>query len=171
MSEERKPLTLEQARTYRTILRVAFFLVAFVAPTLIIGFKFNLFTRSTTEKWSITGLTLLLIVAWKFKNKVSEWIHTWDNDNILKWIFIAIGKVWPFALIVAIIAVIHFSAQKIIGDVLFCLEWTCACELFAYIALYPLEMKMHHKVERLTRKKERKEDYKEAYNEILAERE
>lgn len=170
MAEEtKKEITLQQATTWRLIARIAFFLIAFLTPTLIIGFKFQLFTQATHTKWSITGITLLLIVAWRFKGKIKEWIKSWDNSNIFKHILIGVGRVWPFFLVVAIIAVIHWSAQKIIGDALFCLEWTCACELVAYIFIYPYEMKMDYLVNRMIRKNERKEDYKEAVREMKEE--
>lgn len=169
MLEEKKEITLEQAKIWRVILRVAFFLVAFVAPTLIIGFKFNLFTNATHTKWSITGVTLLLIVAWRFKKRLVEWINSWEDSNIFKWILIGIGRVWPFILIVIIIGIIHWSASKIIGDILFCLEWTCALELASYIIIYPIEMKFDYLVKRMIRKNERKTDLKEAWKEMKEE--
>jgi len=164
-----KEITLEKATTLRMIARVAFFLIAFLAPTLIIGIKFHLFTASTGTKWSIFGIALLLIVGWRFKKKLVEWINSWENSNILKHILIGIGRVWPFFLVVSMIAVIHWSAQKIIGDALFCLEWTCVCELVAYLLIYPYEMKMDYLVKRMIRKNERKEDYKEAVRELKEE--
>ena len=164
--KEKKEITLEQAKMWRMILRIAFFLIAFVAPTLIIGFRFHLFTGATHVKWSITGIILLLIVAWRFKKKLGEWINSWEDSNIFKWILIGIGRVWPFILIVFIIGTMHWSASKIIGDVLFCLEWTCGLELFAYLAIYPIEMKMDYLVKRMIRKNERKADFKEAMKEM-----
>jgi small-conductance mechanosensitive channel len=167
--EKKKEITLEQAKTFRFILRVAFFLIALVVPCIVICSKFNIFTQATTTKWSILGITLLLIVGWRFKKRIGEWIDSWEDSNIFKWILIAIGRVWPFLLIVSILAIIHFSATKIIGNVLFCLEWTCVCELIAYLAIYPFEMKMDYLVKRMIRKNERKEDYKEAMREMKEE--
>ena len=167
--EKRREITLEQAKTFRLILRVAFFLIAFVIPCIVICVKFNLFTQATKEKWSVFGITMLLIVAWRFKKKISEWINSWEDSNILKWILIGIGRVWPFLLVVTILAIIHWSATQIIGNVLFCLEWTCVCELVSYLVIYPFEMKMDYLVKRMIRKNERKEDYKEAIKEMKEE--
>lgn len=164
--QEKKQITLEQAKLWRFILRLAFFLVAFVTPTLIIGFKFHLFTAASHVKWSVTGLVLLLVVGWRFKKKLVEWIDSWENSNVFKWILIGIGRVWPFALIVAIIGVIHWSASKIMGDVLFCLEWTCGLELFSYLVIYPIEMRFDYLVKRMIHKNERKADFKEAMKEM-----
>lgn len=166
-----KEMTLERAKMWRTICRIAFALVAFLAPTLIIGFKFNLFTAATHAKWSITGIVLLLIVGWRFKKKISQWIDSWEGSNVFKHILVGIGKVWPFILIVAIVGVIHWSATRIIGDALFCLEWTCACEIAAYLLIYPIEMKFDWYVKRMVRKNERKADLKEAIREMKAEEE
>ena len=55
------------------------------------------------------------------------------------------------------------------GDVLFCLEWTCICELFSYMIIYPFEMRFDYLVKRMIRKNERKADYKEAIREMNAE--
>lgn len=165
MAEEenkKKEITLEQAKKYRLILRIVFFLVAFAVPMIIIGVKFQLFTHATTTKWSITGITLLLIVGWRFKDRLRDWIDTWENSNIFKHILVGIGRVWPFILIVSIVAAIQFSTNKVIADVLFCLEWACICELLCYIIIYPIEMKMDYIVKRQTRKQERIEDYKDA---------
>lgn len=170
MAEEKKQLTLEQAKLFRLVCRVAFFLIAFLTPVLITSIKFHIFTQYTHSKISIVGILMILIITWRFKKKVVEWINSWENSNILKHILIGIMRVWPFILIVAIIAVIHWSATKIIGDTLFCLEWTCACELFSYLVLYPFEMKMDYQVNRIIRKNERKEDYKEAVREIEEEK-
>lgn len=166
---EKKEITLEQAKKWRLILRIAFFLIAFVVPTLIIGFKFNLFTKATTVKWSITGVLLILIVGWRFKKKITEWINSWESSNIIKHILIGFGRVWPFLLIVIVVGIIHWSATKLVGDILFCLEWTCACELVSYMILYPLEMKFDYLVKRMIRKNERKADYKEAIKEMKEE--
>lgn len=166
---EKKPLTLEKAKLYRTLLRVAFALVAFVAPMIIIGLKFQIFTHTTTTKISITALLLILIVAWRFRKRISDWISSWEDDHISKHILIAIGKVWPFILIAGILALIKLQADainQILTDALTCLQWTCVLELFAYLILYPLEMKMDYQVKRLIRKQERKEDLKEAIKEL-----
>lgn len=162
---EKKELTLKESKLYRLILRVAFALISFVAPMIVIGTKFNIFTKSSVEKWSIAGITLLLVVGWRFKKKLQEWINSWENQNIFKHVLIGFGRVWPFVLVVALLVVIHFSAHQLINDILFCLEWTCALECVAYLVLYPMEMKMDYNVKRMIRKQERVEDYQDAIKE------
>ena len=162
---EKKELTLKECKLYRLILRVAFALIAFVIPMIIIGFKFHIFSHSTMEKWSIAGITLLLVVGWRFKKRLHEWITSWEDQNIFKHILIGFGRVWPFLLVVILLVVIHFSAYQLINDILFCLEWTCALECVAYLILYPMEMKMDYKVKRMIRKQERIEDYQDAIKE------
>ncbi len=161
-----KEITLEKAKLYRLISRIAFTAIGFVLPMVIVAVKFKIFTAYTNTKISIMGIILLLIIAWRFKKKLFEWINSWENSNVLKWILIGLGRVWPFLLVVVLIAVIHWSATRIIGDALFCLEWVCACELFCYLIIYPFEMKMDYLVKRMTQKNERKEDYKEAIREM-----
>ena len=167
--KESKKITLEQAKLFRFFLRVAFFLIAFATPCILIAAKFNLFTKSTTGKWSIAGIVMLVIVAWRFKKKIAEWINSWEDSNIFKWILVAVSRVWPFALIVALVFVIHYSANDIIGKILTCLEWTAFCEVIAYLFLFPVEMKMDYLVKRMVRRNERVADYKEAINEMKQE--
>ena len=167
MSE--KTITLEQAKLGRLICRIAFAIVAFVIPVVITGIKLHVFSACTYTKISITGLLVILIICWRFKKRINEWINKWEDSNIFKHILVGIGKVWPFILIVIILGLIHWSASQLIGDVLFCLEWTCVCELAAYLIIYPFEMKFDYLVKRMIRKNERKADYKEAIREMKAE--
>ena len=171
--KENRQITLEEAKLWRFILRLAFFLIAFLTPVLITCFKFKIFTQCTTTKISITALLILLIVAWRFKQKLFDWINSWENSNLFKHILVGIGRVWPFLLIVSIIVAINLTlvksaeaAIKVINEFLFCLEWTCACEVVAYLIIYPIEMKMDFLVKRMITKNERKEDYKEALKEM-----
>lgn len=167
MSE--KTITLEQAKLWRFICRLAFTLVAFVTPVIITGLKFQMFTAYTHTKISIVGVLVLLVIGWRFKKRIGEWITTWEDSNIFKHILLGIGKVWPFILVVIILGLIHWSASQLIGDVLFCLEWTCVCELVSYLIIYPFEMRFDYLVKRMIRKNERKADYKEAIKEMKAE--
>ena len=164
--KQKKQHTLKEWERLRFLCRFAFILIAFVTPVLITGFKFNLFTKPTTAKWSVFGVLVLVIIAWRFKKKIGDWITSWEDQHILKHIFLGFAKVWPFLLMVAMLFLIKYSVTQILSDVLFCLEWTCACELFSYIVIYPIEMKADYQVKRTIRKNERKEDYKEAIHEM-----
>lgn len=167
--ENKKEITLEQAKRYRLILRIAFVILAFVTPIVITCVKFQLFSHATKTKFSIVGLLIVFIIGWRFKKRLSDWINKWEDTNIFKHILIGIGKVWPFMLIVALLFLINYTGNKLMTDVLFCLEWTCLCELISYIGLYPFEMKMDYIVKRMIRKNERKADYKEAVREMKEE--
>lgn len=167
--KEQKEITLEQAKRYRLICRIAFFIIAFAIPVIITCFKFKLFTEYTTAKLSVVGILILVIIAWRFKNKLYEWINSWENSNIMKHVLLGIGRVWPFLLMIVLIMALKLSANKLIDDALFCLEWTCVCELISYIGIYPIEMKMDYLVKRMLTKQERKADYKEAIKEMKEE--
>ena len=169
MAEEKKQITLEQAKRWRLILRIAFVIVAFITPIVITCSQVHLFTQATKTKFSIVGVLIVLIVAWRFKKKIAEWINKWEDANVFKHILVGIGKVWPFALIVVLLFLINYTGNKIMNDMIFCLEWTCVCELIAYLAIYPFEMKMDYLVRRMIRKNERKADYKEAIKEMKEE--
>lgn len=162
-------MTLKKAKIYRFLLRFLFVSIAFIVPIVIICIKFDIFYKASPQKISILGLLLILLISWRFKKKLGEWITSWENSNIFKHIIIGISKVWPFLLLVAILFLIKYSAVKILDDILFCLEWAALCELFAYLVLYPIEMKMDYIVKRMVRKQERTTDYKDAIKEMKEE--
>lgn len=166
LSTENKQLTLKQAKLYRLACRLAFFLLSLVAPLVITGFKFRLFTQATGIKWSIVGILVIIIIAWRFKKRLSEWINTWENSNMFKWVLVGIGRTWPFILVIIVVSIFHFSETKIVGDTLFCLQWACGLELLSYLIIYPIEMKFDYMVQRMIRKNERKTDFKEVWNEV-----
>lgn len=165
----KKEYTLEQAKRYRLLLRIAFAIVAFVVPFVITVIKFDIFTKATATKISIVGVLLLVLIAWRFKNKIGAWIETWENTNIFKHILIGISKIWVFLLILIVLFVVNNDTTKTLSNLIFCIEWVSVCEAFSYIVIYPLEMKFSYIVERNIRKQERKEDYKEAVKELSKE--
>jgi len=162
-------ITLKQAKLWRMVCRIAFAAVAFITPVIITGIKFQMFTAYTHTKISIVGVLIILVIVWRFKKVIGGWISSWEDSNIFKHILLGIGKVWPFVLVVCILGLIHWSASHIMADTLFCLEWTCVCEIVAYLFIYPFEKRFDYLVKRMIRKKERKEDYKEAIKEMKAE--
>lgn len=164
-----KKYTLKQAKKYRLLLRIAFTIVAFVIPIIITVTKFNIFTKVTTIKVSILGILIILLIAWRFKNKIGAWINSWENSNIFKHILIGISKIWVFLLILFILYVVNNDMTKTLSNLIFCIEWISVCEACSYIIIYPLEMKFSYIIERNIRKQEIKEGYKEAVKEISEE--
>lgn len=153
--------TLKQAKTKRFIFRVLFALVAFVLPIVIIGIKYKLITHFTGYKLSVVGLILCVIVVWRFKTRLMEWIASWEY-SISKYILIGFSRIYIFIIVLAILGLAKTGLDKII----FCIEWLCVCEAIAYLILYPLEQKYDYQVKRIIRGIERKEDYKEAVKEL-----
>lgn len=165
----KKEYTLGQARKYRLLLRIAFAIVAFVVPFVITVIKFDIFTKATATKVSILGVLLLVLIAWRFKNKIGTWIDSWENSNIFKHILIGISKIWVFLLILVVLYLVQNNTSKTLANLIFCIEWVSVCEAFSYMVIYPLEMKFTYIIERNIRKQERKEDYKEAVKELSKE--
>jgi hypothetical protein len=164
-----KQYTLEQAKKYRLLLRIAFAIVAFIIPIIITVTKFDILTKANTTKVSILGILILVLIAWRFKNKIGTWIDSWENSNIFKHILIGISKIWVFLLILIILYMVNSNTTKTLSNLIFCIEWISVCEAFSYMAIYPLEMKFSYIIERNIRKQERKEDYKEAIKEMSKE--
>ncbi len=157
-------VSLKQAKTLRLVFRLLFVACAFVTPTLIIGFKYNIITRFSGYKLSVIGMFLLIAIAWAFKNKALEWVKTWEY-SIWKYIILGISKVWLYILILIVL----YAAQRGVDKLIFCAEWFAVCEIVAYLIIYPLEQRYDFIVKRMISKNERKEDVKEALRELEAE--
>ena len=158
--EENKTLNLKTEKTLRLIYRILFSLVAFFLPILVISIKYKLITHFNGYKLSVIALILCIIIIWRFKTQVMEWINSWEY-SILKYILLGFSRVYLFIIVAVILTV----AQKGLENLLFCIEWICVFECIAYLVIYPLEEKHDHNVKRLIRGAERKEDYIEALKE------
>lgn len=152
---------LKQTKLIRLILRILFGVIAFALPVVIISTKYKLITQFTGYKLSAVGLILCVIVLWRFKTSLMNWINTWEY-SVLKYILIGFSRVYIFALVLAILLV----AKQGLDNIIFCIEWICVCESLAYLVIYPLEQKYDYQVKRIIRGIERKEDYKDAIKDL-----
>ena len=158
---ETKELSLKKEKSLRLIFRIVFAVVSFILPVLIVSFKYKLITQFTGYKLSAVGLILCIVVLWRFKSRLMEWINSWEY-SILKYILIGFSKVYIFLIVLAIL----LMARQGLENLILCIEWICLCECVAYLVIYPLEEKHDYNVKRAIRGIERKEDYKEAIKEI-----
>lgn len=147
---------VSKAKKLRLLFRCIFALVGFIAPLVIIGFKFKLFSESsgTGYKLSVMFIVALIIAVWRFKKRIMDWINEWEY-SILKYILIGFSRVYVFILVVVIILL----ARNGLENLIFVLEWLCICECAAYLLVYPVEQYYNSQVLRLTRKDEREADY------------
>jgi hypothetical protein len=147
---------IKTAKHYRRLARIAFCLVNFLAPVVIIGLKYKLFTEATGLKWSILGLIILVLTIYRFKNKLVEWINNWEYST-WKYILLGFGKIAIFV----IAWVIAMLAEKGIGHLAYCLGWVCLCSAVAYLLINPYIEKYDYIVKRELRKQETKEALRE----------
>jgi hypothetical protein len=154
-------LKLKKAKTYRLIYRILFALVAFILPLIIVSTKYSVVKEFSGYKLTAIGLILCIIVLWRFKSRLMNWVNSWEY-SIMKYILIGFSRVYIFLIIVAILLIARQGLEKLI----FCIEWICLCECISYLILYPLEQKFDYQVKRIIRGIERKQDYKEAIHEI-----
>lgn len=156
-------LSLSKEKKLRLLYRILFALIAFVAPLVFVCLKFEVFTKTETTKYKISAvfLIMLVIILWRFKKRLYDWVISWEY-SILKYILIGFSRVYLFIIALAILYLSSIGLESVI----FCLEWICLCECIAYLIIYPLEMRHDNNIKRLIRKLERKEDYKEAIKEL-----
>ena len=158
---EKKKLTLKTEKTWRLVFRILFALIAFVLPIVIISFKYKLITQFTGYKLSAIGLILCVVVLWRLKTRLMEWITSWEY-SIMKYILIGFSRVYIFLIVLAILVM----ARQGLENLIFCIEWLCVCECLAYLVIYPLEQKHDYNVKRIIRGNERKEDYRDVIKEL-----
>ena len=149
-------LNITKAKRMRLLFRVLFAVVGFVAPLVVIGIKFKVFSESsgTTYKISVMFIVALLIALWRFKSNIMRWVNEWEY-SILKYIVIGFSRVYIFILVVVIIILARNGLESIV----FVLEWLCVFECAAYLCIYPVEEYYNNQVLRFTRKDERESDY------------
>lgn len=147
---------IKTAKYYRRLARIAFCLVNFLAPVVIIGLKYKLFTEATGLKWSMIGLIVLVLTIYRFKNKLVEWINSWEY-SASKYILLGFGKIAIFV----VAWIIALLAEKGIGHLAYCLGWVAVCSSVAYLLINPYIEKYDHIVKRELRKQETKEALRE----------
>ena len=156
MADTTKKIDINQAKQYRLILRILFCLVDFVIPIIFIGIKYKLFTQFNGLKLTMIGLILLLLILFRFRNKLLEWINTWEY-SIWKHILLGINKIFVFILIWCV----AMFAEAQIGNLAFCLGWIAVCSAIAYLAINPMIEKYDYIVKKEIRKSETKEALRE----------
>ena len=156
-----KKLDLKTEKLKRLIVRILFTIIAFVLPVIIIASRYKLISQFTGYKLSAVGLILCVVVLWRFKTNLMEWVNSWEY-SIMKYIIIGFSRVYIFLLVLAVLQL----ARQGIDNLVFCIEWICMCECIAYLVIYPLEQRYDYNVKRILRGNERKEDYKEAIREL-----
>ena len=160
MSQSKKE-TLKKEKNLRLFYRLLFILVSIVAPVWIVSTKYKLISEFSGYKLSIIGLLLCVIILWRVKHKIMEWVNSWEY-TISKYIILGFSRVYLFILVLAILLL----ARQGLDNLIFCIEWVCLLECLAYLIIYPIEQRHDYNVKRIIRGIERKEDYKEAINEL-----
>lgn len=155
-STSTKTVDIKTAKRNRLILQILFCLVDFVIPVVFIGIKYKLFTQFNGVKLTLMGITVLLLVAFKFRTKILNWVNSWEY-SIWKYIILGINKIFVFILI----WVVAMLAEANIGNLAFCLGWIAVCSAIAYLAINPFIEKYDYIVKKELRKAETKEALRE----------
>lgn len=151
-----KTVDIKTAKRNRLILQILFCLVDFVIPVVFIGIKYKLFTQFNGVKLTLMGVTVLLLVAFRFRAKLLNWVNSWEY-SIWKYIILGINKIFIFILI----WVVAMLAEANIGNLSFCFGWIAVCSAVAYLAINPFIEKYDYIIKRELRKAETKEALRE----------
>ncbi len=145
-------IPIETAKRNRLICFLAFMLVDFITPMIIIGCKFKLFTEFSGYKLTCVGVFALVILIFKFRGKLIDFVNKWEY-SILKYIILGLNKCLFF---IAISILLHLAVNGV-EDIVFCVDWILVCSLIAYLVIQPLEEKYDAIVKRELRKTEMRE--------------
>lgn len=151
-------VTLQQAKKYRRISRIFFCIINYLTPLIIIGAKYKLIYRPSGLKITLLGAMLTLLMLYRTKNKLLEWINSWEYST-WKHILLGLNKIAIFL----IIWVIAMLAERGIGKLSFCFGWIAVCSSVSYLIINPYIEKYDHIVKKEIRKEEMKEALRE-YN-------
>ena len=155
---------LRKEKNLRLLYRCLFTLVAFIFPVIILSVKFTLFTHFNGFKLTAVGLLLLVIILWRFKARLMEWINAWEY-SVMKYILIGFSRCYIFLLIVAVLLL----AKHGIDNLIFVCEWISVAEILAYTIVYPLEQKYDFLIKRELRKQETRETNEELLSQLREE--
>jgi hypothetical protein len=155
---------LKKEYRLRFLFRLLFALVSFVFPMVIVAIKFDIITQFNGFKLTVMGMLMLIITIWRFKNKLMEWINSWEY-SIMKYILIGFSRCYIFILIVAILIL----AQKGLANLIFVCEWISVAEILSYTVIYPIEQRYDFIIKRELRKQETRETNAELLEQIKAE--
>lgn len=148
---------LERYRRQRFWLRLLFVAVAYIAPLVILAFRFNFFEMREAElKISGTFIILAILLLFQFKNELYTWIASWEF-SLLKIILLGFAKVWAFLLALGLITVARFG----INNIEFIVGWIAFPQILAYLIIKPFSERADHYVKRELRKAETKEALQE----------
>jgi hypothetical protein len=154
---------LKKYKNQRFWLRVLFVIVAYVAPLLILAFRFNFFEmREAGVKVSGTFIILSILLLFQFKKELYTWIESWEF-GLLKIILLGFAKVWAFLLALGLIAVARFG----INNIEFIVGWIAFPQIIAYLAIKPFSERADFFVKRELRKLETREALQEDRNGLI----
>ena len=168
-------MTIKKAKLIRLFLRLAFALVGFATPIILMLCKFDFKSSTPKIRFTFIGVVILLLIItllWKFKKRLFEWINSWEY-SILKYVLIGFSRIYIFLLILIVTFLVKADVitemeamtsgvKTALSNVVDCLTIVSICQCIAYVLIYPLEQKYDYIVKRLIRKQERIEDYNDA---------
>lgn len=152
MAKTLPTMPIKTARRNRLICFIAFMLVDLLAPVLIIGFRFKLFTQFNGYKLTAMGIFILVILLLKFRSKIMERVEKWEF-SVLKHIILGFNKILIFLILSALVHLCRIMLE----DIIFCIDWILVCSLIAYLIIQPFEEYYDAIVKRETRKQEMRE--------------
>lgn len=144
-------------KRHRFWLRLLFVAVAYIAPLVIIGSRYDFF-QEREAGIRISSMTLIVgaLLLFQFRKELFSWINSWEF-SLGKVVLLGFAKVWAFVLALGLITVARFG----INHVEFIVGWVAFPQIVAYLTIKPFAEKADFIVKRELRKVEIKEALQE----------
>lgn len=152
-------MTIRKAKIFRLVFELLFISVGFIMPLLIIIDKYDMRSKRVAQNLVPVAVLIIILLFYKYKKQIIDFITAWEY-SVFKYVLLGINKVLIFILILGLIYLIDKEAATIKHSATllkFCLQWTCALNIFAYIALQPVASYFDNYIKRETRKTEMRE--------------
>lgn len=143
---------IKKDKLIRFIMRCLFVVFAFIAPVVLVSLRYEIVSEYSGWKISIVGMIVLISIIYRFKNRVLQWINSWEY-SVLKHILLGFSKIALFAVLVGIAHI----AKREASSVVFVLDWYLVLNVIAYIVILPIEEHYDYFIKREIRKTELRE--------------
>jgi CBS domain containing-hemolysin-like protein len=149
-------------KRHRFWLRLLFVAVAYIAPLVIIGSRYDFFQeREAGIRISAMTLIIASLLLFQFRKELFTWINEWEF-SLAKIVLLGFAKVWAFVLALSLITVARFG----ISHIEYVVGWIAFPQIIAYLFVKPFAEQADHIVKRELRKVELKEALQEDRNSL-----
>lgn len=143
---------MKHDKRMRLLLRILFFVIVLFTPVAMTSLKFEIITEFNGYKASFIGIVVVIILFYRFRTSVMQWINNWEY-SVFKHVIIGLNRVIVPILFYFIIK----AAQQEMANLVFVVEWIAITSVVGYTIVLPAEQHYDYYIKRELRKQEYRE--------------